>query len=79
MLKWALLAAGIFLFFNGMMARTYHFPNQQAPEYCWQMDTIRLHGCFYGPAGPQIVVWGSILIGAALIVGCLLYSRRRKA
>jgi hypothetical protein len=58
MLKWVLLAAGVFLFFNGMMARMYHFPNQQVPEYCWQMDYIELHGCSYSPVGPQIVVWG---------------------
>lgn len=77
MMKWLVLAAGVFLFSNGMMSRTYDFPNQRLPAYCWQMDYINLHSCFSTPAGPQIVVWGATLLGAAMIAGCVLYSRRR--
>ena len=74
-MKWLVLAAGVFLFFNGMMSRTYGYANPA--RYCWNMDYIRLHGCFDGPAGPQIVVWGATLLGAALIAGCVLVSRRQ--
>ena len=77
MTRWFILAAGVFLFFNGMMARTYDYPNQARPEYCWQMDYINLYSCFYSPAGPQVVVWGALLLGAGLIFGCLLSGRRR--
>jgi hypothetical protein len=75
MTKWLVLAAGAFLFFNGTMSRTYGYTNPA--KYCWNMDYIRLHRCFASPAGPQIVVWGTILLGAALIAGCVLLGRRR--
>lgn len=74
-MKWVLLAAGVILFFNGMMSRTFDYANPA--RYCWIMDYARLNGCFAGPAGPQIVVWGTTLLGAALIVGCLLLAKRR--
>lgn len=77
MAKWLILAAGVFLFFNGMMARTYGYENPA--KYCWQMDYIRLYSCFSSPVGPQFVVWATTLLGAALIIGCLLYARRKSA
>lgn len=73
MTKWIALAAGIFLFFNGMMSRTYSYTSPA--KHCWNMDYIGLYGCFANPAGPKIIVWGATLIGAALIFGCWLLSR----
>jgi hypothetical protein len=75
MIKWLALAAGVFLFFNGMMSRTYDYADPA--RYCWNMDYIRLYGCFASSAGPRIVVWGTTLLGAALIAGCVLLSKRR--
>lgn len=75
MTKWIALGAGIFLFFNGMMSRTYSYTSPA--KYCWNMDYIRLYGCSENPAVPQIVVWGATLLGAALIAGCWLFSRRQ--
>jgi hypothetical protein len=74
MMKWVALVAGVFLFFNGMMSRTYGYTNP--PRFCWNMDYIGLYGCFASPAGPKVVVWGATLLGLALIVGCVLWSRR---
>ncbi len=76
-MKWLVLAAGVFLTFNGLMARTYDYA--RPAKYCWQMDYIKLHSCFGSPIGPQIVVWGTTLLGFALIIGCVLYSRRNRA
>jgi hypothetical protein len=76
MLKWLVLAAGVFLFFNGMMSRTYGYANPT--RHCWNMDYIRLHGCFASPAGPQIVVWGATLLGAALIAWCVVHGARHE-
>lgn len=55
MTKWFVLAAGVFLLFNGMLARTYGYKNRG--RYCWQMDCINLYSCFANPAGPYVVVW----------------------
>lgn len=77
MAKWLVLVAGVFLFFNGMMARTYGYANPA--KYCFNMDYIKFVGCFGYPAGPRIVVWGTTLIGATLIIGCLIYGRRKSA
>ncbi|MCZ8373910.1 MAG: hypothetical protein O9342_00925 [Beijerinckiaceae bacterium] len=74
-MKWLFLGAGMFLFFNGMMARTVSYASP--PRHCWIMDYVHLNGCFASSAGPQIVVWGTTLLGAALIVGCVFSSRRR--
>ena len=76
MAKWILLALGVFLFFNGMMARTYSYSDPD--RYCWQMDYIGLYSCFSSPLGAQVVVWGATLLGAALIGGCFLYGRRKR-
>ena len=75
MMKWLVLVAGVFLFFNGMMSRTYDYTNPA--RYCWQMDYIGLYSCFAGLTGPQIVVWGTTLLGAALIAGCVPFGRRQ--
>ena len=75
MAKWLLLAGGVFLFFNGIMARTYGYANPA--KHCFNMDYIGVVGCFSGPVGPQLVVWGTTLLGAALIIGCTWYGRRR--
>lgn len=74
-MKWLALVAGVFLFFNGMMSRTYDYTSPV--RYCWNMDYIGLYGCFASPAGPKIVVWGATLLGAALIGWCVLLSRRQ--
>jgi hypothetical protein len=77
MTKWILLALGVFLFFNGIMSRTYGYSDPD--RYCWQMDYIKLYSCFASPLGAQVVVWGTTLLGAALIAGCFLYGRRKRA
>lgn len=75
MMKWIALAAGVFLFFNGMMSRTYDYTSP--PRFCFNMDYIGLYGCFAGPAGPKLIVWGATLLGAVLIAGCVILSRRK--
>ena len=55
MAKWLFLAGGVFLFFNGIMARTYGYTNPA--KHCFNMDYIGIVGCFSGPVGPQLVVW----------------------
>jgi len=77
MTKWFVLAAGLFLLFNGMLARTYDYANPA--RYCWQMDYINLYSCSANPAGPLVVVWGTTLLGAALVFGCIWYGRRKGA
>ena len=74
MLRWLLLASGAVLFFNGMMSRTVDYASPA--RYCWIMDYVRLNGCFASPAGPQVVVWGTTALGAALIAACFLVQRR---
>lgn len=66
-MKWIFLAAGLFLFFNGMMTRTFSYANP--PRQCWVMEYVHLNGCFASPAGPQFSVWGITLFWAALNVG----------
>ncbi len=75
MTKWLILAAGVFLLFNGMLARTYDYASPA--RYCWQMDYINLYSCFANPIGPYVVVWGTTLLGAVLVFGCVLYGRRK--
>ncbi|WP_274626507.1 hypothetical protein [Arvimicrobium flavum] len=65
MAKWLILIAGVFLFFNGMTARRYGYADPE--QHCFNMDYIKLVGCFGTPTGPSLVVWGSTLIGAGLI------------
>jgi hypothetical protein len=75
MIKWLVLAAGVFLFFNGMMSRTVDYASPV--RHCWIMNYVGLHGCFASPGGQQFVVWGTTLLGAALIAGCVLFARRQ--
>ncbi|WP_332682749.1 hypothetical protein [Bosea sp. (in: a-proteobacteria)] len=74
MTKWLVLAAGVFLFFNGMMARTYGYANSSV--YCFNMDYIKFVGCFRNSASPQFVVWATTLVGAALILWSFFRGRR---
>ena len=74
MLRWVIFAVGVVLLYSGATARTYDFPNQRVPAWCWQMDWIGLYSCFEsGPAWPQIIVWGALLLGAVLMFASLLY------
>jgi hypothetical protein len=75
--KWLVLAAGVFLFFNGMTSRTYSYANPD--KHCFNMDYIRFFGCFSSAAVPQIIVWGATLIGAAFISWSFLRGRREKS
>ncbi|MCV0397797.1 MAG: hypothetical protein K5872_09835 [Rhizobiaceae bacterium] len=77
MTKWILLAAGVFLFTNGMYTRTYGY--EDPGRYCYQMDLIDLYGCFASPAVPRLIHWSAILIGAGLMLWSLIRSRRRTA
>jgi type IV secretory pathway VirB2 component (pilin) len=77
MARWLILAVGAVLLYSGATARTYDFPNQSVPQWCWQFDWIGLYSCFNGPAGPQIIVWGTLVLGIMLVFGSLLYPRRK--
>lgn len=76
MLKWVLLALGLLLFTNGMFTRTFSFADPE--RHCFYMDLININACAASPAMPQLVVWSNLIIGGALILGCLLYARARK-
>ena len=72
-MKWVILAAGVFLFFNGMMGRTYSYANPA--RHCFQMDYIYLYGCFGNAAVPLIIVWGAVVVGAGLILWSVIRGR----
>ena len=76
MAKWLILAAGVFLFFNGMLSRTY--PSVDPGKHCFNMDYIRLFGCFSTTAVPQVIVWGATLIGAVLVIWSFLRGRQQQ-
>lgn len=76
MAKWLVLAAGVFLFFNGMTARTYSYENPA--KHCFQMDYIWIYGCFSNSAAPMVIAWGTVLIGGGLIIWSFIRSRRQK-
>jgi len=56
-MKWVILIAGVFLFFNGMFTRTYSFENENPARHCYQMDYIGLYGCF-GLVGHEMEIVG---------------------
>lgn len=76
MMKWLTLAIGAVLLFNGSVARTYGFPNQRSPKYCWQNDYFNIYGCFSSPIMPDLIVWSSLALGAFIVLGCAIYARR---
>ena len=76
MTKWLILAVGIFLLFNGMMSRTYGYQNPA--KHCFQMDYIKLVGCFGSPVIPTMITWGAIFLGGALIIWSFIHGRRHK-
>ena len=76
MTKWLVLAVGVFLLFNGAMARTYGYENPA--RHCFNMDYIRVYGCFSNSVVPAMIVWGAILVGAGMILWSVLYGRRQK-
>ena len=76
MMKWLVLAAGVFLFFNGMTTRTYSYENP--PKHCFQMDYIRVYGCFSSSAAPTVIGWGAVVIGGGLVIWSFVRSRRQK-
>lgn len=78
MLKWVILATGVFLFANGMSARTDSFENEDPARHCFWMDWIGLDGCFGNAMAPTLVTWGATLIGAAAIGWSIIRSRRPK-
>jgi hypothetical protein len=78
MAKWLVLAAGVFLIFNGLMSRTYSYTSEPV-KHCFNMDYIRVFGCFGSPAVPHVITWGTVLIGAALIAWSVIHGRRLKA
>ena len=75
MAKWLVLAAGVFLFFNGMTARTYSYTDPA--KYCFQMDYVRIYGCFSNSATPTVIAWGAVLIGGGLIILSVIRGRRQ--
>ncbi len=77
MTKWLILAAGVFLFFNGMMSRTYSYQNPA--KHCFQMDYINLYGCFGSAAIPTVITWGATLIGGGFIIWSFIRGRRQNA
>lgn len=77
MMKWLILAAGIFLFFNGMFTRTYSYADPE--RHCFQMDYIRLVGCFGNSTVPILIGWGAAALGGGLILWSFIRGRREKA
>jgi hypothetical protein len=78
MTKWFILAAGVFLLFNGMMSRTYSYTSEPV-THCFNMDYIKVFGCFGNPAVPHVITWGAALLGAGLIAWAVIHGRRLKA
>ena len=76
-MKWLILAAGVFLFFNGMFTRTYSFENETPARHCYQMDYIGLYGCFGSPMMPMLIAWSATLIGVGLIAWSIVRARRK--
>ena len=76
MAKWIVLILGVFLFFNGMLSRTYSYTSLPV-KHCFNMDYIKVFGCFGSPAMPHIIVWGATLIGAAMIAWCVIIGHRK--
>ena len=76
MMKWLVLAAGMFLFFNGVMSRIYDY--RDPAKYCFNMDYIHVFGCFGSPVLPAVITWGAAAIGAALIIWSVIHGRRQK-
>jgi hypothetical protein len=78
MTKWLVLATGVFLVFNGVTARTYGY--ESAPvHYCFNMDYIRIFGCFGNSTAPHAIKWGAAFIGAGLVLWSFIRGRREKA
>ncbi|AWC25443.1 hypothetical protein CO731_04940 [Aminobacter sp. MSH1] len=78
-MKWVILIAGVFLFFNGMFTRTYSFENENPARHCYQMDYIGLYGCFGSPMMPTLIAWGATLIGAGLIALSVIRGKQKSA
>jgi len=76
-MKWLILAAGVFLVFNGMTTRTYSYENPA--KYCFQMDTIPVYGCFGSPFIPQAIAWGAPFLGGVLVFWSFYRGRQEKA
>jgi len=76
MTKWIVLAAGVFLVFNGMTTRTYSY--QDPAKYCFQMDYIHVYGCFSGPTIPKMIAWGAPMAGGILVFWAFYQRRRQK-
>ncbi len=75
-MKWIVLAAGVFLVFNGLMSRTYSY--EDPARHCFQMDYIGVYGCFGSAAVANLIGWGATLAGAALIAWSLLKGCQAK-
>ncbi|QOF71846.1 hypothetical protein IG197_01775 [Aminobacter sp. SR38] len=78
-MKWVILIAGVFLFFNGMFTRTFSFENETPVRHCYYMDYIGLNGCFGSPMVPTLIAWGATLIGAGLIAWSVFRGRQKSA
>jgi hypothetical protein len=77
MAKWVILAAGVFLFFNGMMSRVYGYTDPA--RHCFQKDYIYVYGCFGSSVMPHVITRGATLIGACLIIWSVIQGRRGRA
>ena len=76
MVKWVLLALGVFLFVNGIFTRTYSYTEPE--NHCFQMDLIDFVGCSGNSVMPTIVMWLAILAGAAMLLVSLVWARRTR-
>lgn len=74
--KWIALAIGVLLTANGFFTRTYSFPNETPVRHCYNMDYLRIDGCFYNTAVPVLIAWMPFLLGIALIVWSILTAIR---
>lgn len=75
MLKWLLLAAGVFLVVNSVGTRTYSYENPA--KHCFNMDYIHVYGCFGDPFIPKAIAYGAPFVGGVLIFWAF-YRRRQE-
>lgn len=77
MTKWLILALGVFLVVNSVGTRTYSYENPA--KYCFQMDYIKVYGCFSDPFMPKAIAYGAAFVGGILVFWSFYRGRQEKA
>jgi hypothetical protein len=69
-----ILIIGNVLIIAGMMARRYSYASPE--KHCVQIDYTNIYGCFGSYFVPALLVWGSTLLGLALIIYSFMQARQ---